>query len=47
MFPFRYADQIRLGDEVLAHTNDGLAPQKVMKVSSNMMKGSQSFHFRW
>ena len=40
MFPFRYADQIKTGDEVLVPENDVVIPFKVIKMSSFHMKGA-------
>ena len=42
MLLYRYADQVRVGDEVMILRNDKLMPTKVMNVSSLIMQGNYS-----
>ena len=39
MFCLRYAEQVTIGDEVLAEVKNDLIPEKVMNVSSSKMQG--------
>ena len=40
---FRYADQISVDDEVLAHKNDDLIPAKIINITSFTMQGDNFF----
>ena len=42
---FRYADQILIGDEVLAQENNAFTPVKVTDISSLTMQGKFSCYF--
>ena len=44
-FPFRYADHVSIGDEVLVKGNDVLTPAKVINVSSLIMQGDYHSQF--
>ena len=37
--PFRYADQLTIGDELLVQGNSKLTPAKVIHVSNLVMQG--------
>ena len=43
LFSFRYANKLSLGDEVLGHGNDGMAPVKVKNISNIYMLGDYQF----
>ena len=43
LFCFRYADEVSVGDEVLAQGNDEFIPEKVLNVSTFPLQGNHNF----
>ena len=38
----RYADTIKIGNEVLVYDNEGLSPKKVTNVTNLILKGNKT-----